>query len=179
MHYVDGRGWLSGGSREAMYCPSCRSSLSGVASSYAASAASAASPVQPQAPDAHVVSLPSRDFYRPSVNNSTWKHSVPPLSEATPLSADDSLSSSTVCKICLDAPPNALFLPCAHLVSCAACTESLFGRYEMSRMEITGRDLVARTSLFGNMAQLGLHQSAFQCPLCRTGVRRWMKVYMT
>jgi len=99
-----------------------------------------------------------------------------------------------LCKICFIEPQNALFLPCAHLVSCASCAVLILtnnvpfantGHGEINGQELIGR---ARHSLGERTGQLGyaglrditqswLVDHRAVCPICRASVKRWIKVY--
>jgi len=192
MQYIDGRGWQSGGSRQAMYCPGCRAGAPRPrpASFLPASVVPCLEFRAIGGPD--VLPLGACDAATPS--NPTWRERPASPPSGPPLSADTPFSLSNLCKICFDAPPDALLLPCAHLVSCASCATRLFLKQSSSgkesrgasNREITGRDLISRVSAFGRgVSQLGfealrsLHSSSGgQCPICRSEVRRWIKVYM-
>lgn len=168
MHYTDGLSFLSGGSRQAMYCPPCQ--VSGRNPNIFLPTAS-----QSQPPNA----------YRPLATNleasMEYRHPAPPRA-APPLSTSTSFMSSNVCQICFDAPPNALLLPCAHLLSCASCTVRLL--ITASNREITGQDLLAQPFHINNITgqfEWGpgvlYPSSAGKCPLCRSNVRKWIRVY--
>jgi hypothetical protein len=186
MHYVDGRGWQSGGSRRAGYCPHCHDNEYTPTSSWAA------------------VAAPPSQLQQSNLYDPTWAqlHSARPhetdgeTSRPASSSSTTSLSASTLspfpraCTICFDAVPDVLLLPCAHLVSCATCTVRLFltpdkDSRTVSNWEINGYDIINRTSSFASTAGelgfdalRGLHSSsADECPVCRTEVRRWIRVY--
>ncbi|KIM90054.1 hypothetical protein PILCRDRAFT_812864 [Piloderma croceum F 1598] len=104
-----------------------------------------------------------------------------------------------LCKICFEAPPDALFLPCAHLVTCAACAVLILTHNALSpdpqHDEISGRDLIRHVErlrpkrLAGQLGYAALTDIMRRagkrdgekavCPICRDAVKQWIRVYRT
>jgi Zinc finger, C3HC4 type (RING finger) len=107
-------------------------------------------------------------------------------------------SAEDLCKICFETPPDALLLPCAHLVTCAACAVLILTHNAPSpdpqHDEISGQDLIRyverfipkRTGKLGYAALTDIMRRAggrggekAVCPICRDAVEHWIRVYRT
>jgi hypothetical protein len=146
-------------------------------------------------PHTHATMTPQLNHPISEPDATSQSHQVAQL----PVDPDDEgkeAAAEDVCKICFAAPPDALFLPCAHLVSCASCAVLVLTHKTPSpdprRDEISGPDLIKGTApLRGQQAgKLGYtelasiaragqlrYSAAAVCPICRDSVKRWIRVY--
>jgi hypothetical protein len=133
-------------------------------------------------------------------DNSTHTPCRPLVQSLAPSRADarGSKTEEDLCKICFEAPPDALLLPCAHLVTCASCVILILTHNAPSpdpqHDEIGGRDLIRhverskpeRTGQLGYAALTDIMRRAGKrggekavCPICRDVVKQWIRVYRT
>ena len=221
--YIDGQGLTSTGRRWSTYCPPCRDYHNAprheegtmrltaqelsetdrrmLARAFGGTADVAANPDY---------TSPREEMFRASIptpapapvdvnlNDTRAPPSNPVHIVYTPYKPDDPETGGQIdenlCKICFIAPQDALFLPCAHLVSCASCAVLILTHNAPSsdprHGEIGGQELVGRawSSLdqqpgqlsyngLSVMTQPGRSQRRAVCPVCRDSVTRWIKVY--
>jgi len=171
--YVRQQGWLFGILRTANYCFSCRA-----------------------APGLLSDLLPSMSNPSREVSDSLASIITPPFCH-TQNEADSGVRKNQVeddlCNICFIAQPDALLLPCAHLVSCTSCAVLVLTHNAATTKphsdEISGRELVSQTERSFQSGRNGqLIYTALRnitptrpvtagCPICRQPVKRWIKVF--
>lgn len=187
-HYVDGRGWLSGGSRTANYCPSCQVAPPSQHPPTGSLAASRLSALQPSPSSPMPLGL---DVFSAAGSIPNLPSPLPAQIPSSPSKETRGQAEEDLCKICFTAAPDALFLPCAHLVSCTSCAVLILTHNSPSwnrrHGEIDGRDLIERAErLQSEPGQLSYStlisitstgKVRTVCPICRDLVKRWIRVY--